>query len=176
MADGEAGPGVGAALGEAGGCPSIEWNGRTWKVGHPTQRAKVILEEMVTAAALDQVERLAAFLPPAKYAAKEKAFLDQLAAGNWTTWGEGWATAINGPKGRHLFALSLLRVHQPDATEADAFGLMTERATAFKAAMVRVVPDFFADLAATFPGPPAAKAAVREEMTAGFLAGLTPSA
>lgn len=172
MSEDQTPAGVAAMLGEAGGCPAVELDGRAWKIGHPVQKAKALLETYLAASAVEEVEALQGAVPPATY---QKMFKDTLAAvraKHFRTWGPGWAAAVEGPEGNYLFLLSLLLVHQPEATVADARALLVHRPLATLCALEQVAGDFFSLLAADLAEPPEEQRARAGAMAATFLAGL----
>ncbi len=161
-------------LGDAGACPEIEWNGKRWKIGHPTQGAKGCLEELVAAKAVAEVKAIKGVLPADDYAEMFKALLSRITTGYYRTFFPGWIEQTTGGGGAVLFLLSLLRERHPDATEADAVGLAGERGDEVQAALARVVPSFFEMLVASATHiPPDQKAAMRSAM-AGVVAAAFP--
>ena len=60
MSDGD----LNATLGESGAPPEINYGGKVWKVGYPTQAAKAELNKIVVATAAAAVEEHRATLPP----------------------------------------------------------------------------------------------------------------
>lgn len=156
-------------LGDAGACPEISWNDKTWKVGHPTQRAKACLEELAAAKAVGEVVALKGAVPPAAYAEMFCDLMRGVKTGAYKTFGPGWVEQTTGPGGAVLFLLALLRERHPDAAEADALGLAADRGDEVQAALARVVPDFFDLLLASATIPAAQKQVVREAL-AGALA------
>lgn len=135
--------GVGALLGDAGACPEIKWNGRAWKIGHPTQDAKTALEELVVSKAVAEVTALEGVLPPAAYAKLFDRLQDRIETGHYRTFGAGWVKQTTSPAGSVYFLLALLREKQPDATEGDAAGLAAAKGGEVQLALSRVVPGFF---------------------------------
>lgn len=162
--------GVQQMLGDAGACPEIQWNGKVWRIGHPTQRAKAALEELAAAKAVTEVTALRAALPPAVYAELFDGVLKDVASGAYRTFGPGWVRQTTGPAGPALFLLSLLRERHPEATEADAIGLAAAKGDELKAALARVVPGFFDLALESHPAPPEAKALIRGQIAAAMLA------
>jgi hypothetical protein len=140
-----------AALGDAVPPPEVQWNGKPWKIGHPTQGAKAELEKLVVEVAEGSLAELRGTLKPARFAALEKQLDDKILARQWQTWGSLWSEVINGPKSFPLFLLSLMRPHHPDATLADAEGLWLGANRACRNALVMVLPGFFELLAASLP-------------------------
>lgn len=168
-------PTVGQVLGAAGACPEVEYAGRVWRVGFPTQRAKARLEELFAAQALAEVKALEGVLDPADYAGELAAVRDAVRSKQYRTWAPGWVAAMNGPEAGTLFLLSLLRENHPDATAADARALAENRADEVNAAVDRVAAPFFETVAADFPGTPAAKAKALEVVRGLFSRSRTPT-
>ena len=143
MFDGAAeSPAVTTMLGASGACPEIRLNGKVWKVGHPTQRAKATLETLAVAQAVAEATALKDVLPAEQYAQLFKQITDNIGAKHYKTWGDGWREIVWGPQSTHLFFLSLLRENHPDATEEDAQALMDGAAEQVAAALVQVIPPF----------------------------------
>ncbi len=139
---------ISATLGEAAGCPTIEWNGRKWKIAHPVQKAKAFIEDTLAANAIAEVAKLERMLPAAVYEESFQRVLSVVADGYYHTWEPGWMKSCqNGLTGGLLFIRSLIWCHQEDVTESDVIGLMSEKMGEVKAALVRVMPGFFEYLA-----------------------------
>lgn len=135
-------------------CPEIEWNGRVWKVGHPTGRAKEILNSLVIAQASAPILALKESLPASAYAEILEDFRINLKS--YQPWGKGWLAEVQGADGGPLFLLSLLRLHQAGATMDDARGLIRDCGDEVTLALKQVMPDFFLVLV-TDPRIPEAK-------------------
>jgi hypothetical protein len=144
-------PGIGTMLGAAGACPEIDLKGNRWKIGHPTQRAKAVLEELAVAKAVAEIRRLKGILPPDAYAETFAELTSRIAAGDYRTWGGGWQRVVLAPGNSHLFLLSLLREHHPQASEDDARALALGEPEQVGAALARVVPGFFSLLLDPLP-------------------------
>ena len=136
-------PSVQNTLGAAGACPEIPLDGRVWRVGHPTQRAKAALEEFAASAAVNEVLSLKGVLPAAAYSELWAQTARDVQGRSFRTWGPGWQRVVFDPLNAHLFLWSLLRECHPDATEADAKRLMAAEPERVSLALARVVPDFF---------------------------------
>ncbi len=149
----DASPGLQNILGDAGACPEITHKGKAWKLGHPTQRAKAALEELVTSAAVREVTAMKSYLPAGDYRELLAELQGAISAGSYRTWGAGWQRVIGGTDGSVMFLLSLLRERQPEAALADAWALATDCADEIGLGMVRVVPGFFALLVEAYPVP-----------------------
>lgn len=163
------------ALGEAGACPEVGWNGKIWKIGHPTQRAKAILEELAADRSISEVVAMKAYLSPAAYAELFAESRRAIAKREYATWGEGWQAVMSSIDGGLLFLLSLLRVNHPEATEETVRGLMADKGDEVAAAMDRVMPPFFALLVESLPAPPAERAKHLAGMLADFQRRRTPT-
>lgn len=136
-------PGVQQILGNSGACPEIPLDGKVWRIGHPTQRAKAVLEELAAGRAVAEVRALKGVLPPDAYSEMFTELTKSIAAGDFKTWHPGWQRVTLGGGNSHLFLLSLLRECHPSATEADALRLAREAGEEVTAAMARVIPGFF---------------------------------
>lgn len=144
-------PGLQQMLGAAGACPEIHCDGKVWKVGHPTQRAKAELERLAVAAALDEVRSLKNVIPPDAYQEMFGEVTRQITAKEFRTWGPGWQRSVFGASSAHLFLTSLLRECHPNATPADALRLTQECPEEVTAALAQVVPGFLSVLLAGVP-------------------------
>lgn len=130
-------------LGAAGACPEIPVNGRVWRLGHPTQRAKAELEKLAVQQATDRVLELRPALDPPAYAAVFAGLMSQIQRGHFKTWGAGWQEVVFDPANAHLFLLSLLRECHPEATADDVAALAEAEPDRVQAALAQVVPGFF---------------------------------
>jgi hypothetical protein len=92
-----------AALGASVPPPEVQWNGTAWKIGHPTQGAKALLERLVLQTAEANLDAAKGVLSDKRYAAEEKRFGDALMGRTWATFGELWLATMNGPSAFPLF-------------------------------------------------------------------------
>jgi hypothetical protein len=166
--------GVQNLLGDAGACPEVELNGKAWKIGHPTQRAKAALEELAAAKAVSEVVALKGVVPPAAYAEMFADVMRGIKTGAYKTFSPGWVEQATGPAGGALFLLSLLRERHPEATEEDAVALAAAKPDEVQAALARVLPPFFEALLATAPIPAAQKGHVLKVLADAMADFLTP--
>lgn len=171
MAEPTTDAGIGPAIGDAGPCPKIVFNGKTWTIGHPTQVAKVELELLVIDVAQANIDAFKR-RDPAKHEAKSKLLDLQIEGGHHKTGGELWATVNNGPDGQPLFLASLLKENHPEITLADAKAMFRQEQRQVRRALALTVPSFFEILANDLPLTPEDRAAKRAELTAEFLAAM----
>lgn len=171
--DGDDNPSVTDMLGSAGACPEIKHNGKTWRVGHPTQRAKATLEVLAADVAIAEVEALEATMDPKRYAKAYKHVMTSVQSREYRTWGEGWQKVVWGPMSSHLFLFSLIRENHPDATEANVIELMQTEPTQVARALAQVVPPFVRLLLSERRDIPPKQ---REELLRGLTSGLTEAA
>lgn len=164
-----------AALGAAAGPVEVEHAGKTWRVGHPTQRAKAELEKLVVAVAEQSLADIKDALPAARYAAKEKRLDDMIFARQWQTWGELWREVVDGPLSFPLFLLSLMRPYHEAATVQDAESLWLGANRACRRALVMVLPGFFKLLADQLPADQEERRAAAEAAAADLMARLQQS-
>lgn len=164
--------GVGPVLGDAGPTPEFHWNGKTWKIGHPIQRAKAELESLVCDYVFRHLEAMRGVWPEAKFAAKEAELELQVLGGHHRTWGSLWRSVTSGPDGNALFLLALLRVHAPATTLAEASVLWNASPRQLRIAYAAVIPGFFAHLVSLRPGTTEEKAATLATVVAGILESL----
>lgn len=160
-------------LGASGACPEIRLNGKTWRVGHPTQKAKAELETIIVSQAFAEVKALRDVLPPDDYRDLYADTASKVRAKAFRTWGDEWERYALGATHAHLFLLSLLRENHPDATEADALALLASCGEEVQLALGQVVADFFVMLLAEHPRlKPEERATVAAKARAGMLAAL----
>lgn len=165
---------IGDILGTAGAPPEIECNGRVWRIGFPTQRAKTRLNELLIGITEDELESMEGVVSPKRFKKLEDSFNADLKSGKYKTWGDGWANALGSQRGGIAFFLSLLRENHPDATEADALLLLRECGEKCQRAMLRVAPPFFSALADDHPAVMGAKESERESAKAKLLGTMMP--
>lgn len=162
--------GAGPALGGAGSpCPSITFMGTTWKVGWPTQDAKLWYEFLVAEHAEDELKALQRFLPPREFAAKWARLENDVRAGQHRVGGALWEATMRAPDGMPLFLLSLLKEHHPGADLAAARVLYYSAAPDVRMALAKVVPPFAAVLVADAPVPQDEKATRARDLAAALL-------
>lgn len=135
-------PGIGDLLGDAGALPEIEYGGRVWKIGKPTQRAGDCLVQLTIRAAMREIQALKGVVDDADYRAMFDDFTVSVQTGAYKTWGDRWSAMAAGMDGTVRFLLSLLRERHPDATESDAMSLMVNCGDEVKAAFAQVLPPF----------------------------------
>lgn len=171
MSDETRADGAGAALGGKGSpCPTVQFWGRTWKIGWPTQEAKQCHEILVAQHAEAELESRRALYTPAKMAVKERALELQLNAGDHRVYGSLWSATVDGPDGMPLFLLSLLREHHPNATIEEARALWSSGSLSVRLAMAQVMPPFAVLLVSLSPRIQEADRPVKAmELTAAFL-------
>lgn len=135
--------GVGPALGGKGSpCPTIAFCGKTWKVGWPTQDAKLWHEQLVAKHAEDELKASARVMDAAEFAAKWKSLENDIRAGHHRVFGPLWNATVDGPHGMPLFLLSLLKEHHADAQFADAEVLWGSCNRDVRMALAQVMPPF----------------------------------
>ncbi len=154
-------PSVQTMLGAAGACPEIIHAGKTWKIGHPTQRAKATLETLVIQKATEETLSLKKMLSTEAYEEIFESYRRAVSAGEYKTGAEGWAKFIFKGKNANLFLLALLRENHPTAAEKDAVDLAVAEPEQVQLALAQVVPGFFDLLLADLPLPPDQRAKVQ---------------
>lgn len=135
-------PSIQGMLGAAGANPVIRWQGKSYKVGHPTQAAKARLEELAADAAMSRVEAMEGRVKPKTFKAMLDRATDRVLEGDYKTWATGWQEVV-WSDGGVLFLLSLLHEHHPDLTAPDAARMMEQCGNQYKAALGKVLPGFF---------------------------------
>lgn len=163
--------GVGPALGGAGSpCPEIKVPGKTWKVGWPTQSAKIHHELLVAAHAEEELEARRGIYSREKFARKERELEEGLLAGEHHVGGAYWNRLVDGPDWNVVLLASLLKEHHPEATVADARALWAGEPRKVRVALAYVIPPFATALVNAAPVPQEEKAAKALAMAALFRA------
>lgn len=141
---------VQVALGAFGECPSFEWRGKTYTLGHPTQIVKAVYENAIADAevSLYQTQLERKWITPAKFDEKLDSLTARIDAPRCEhhTGGPLWMEYTLGEKcatGNVLFLLSLFRLHHPDLTTVDVRAMLTEIPALVRFHMRKVVPSFF---------------------------------
>jgi hypothetical protein len=171
--------GVGPAIGDAGPCPTVTYLGKTYQLGHPTQRAKAALELLVIEVAQKNIDDAKPVIGAKKHEAKCAALDDDVIAGAYRTGGTLWSKLNNGPYGQALFLTSLLRERHPDLSFDVGLAIWRNEPRQVQRGLAVVIPDFFALLAADLPMLPADRETWLVERIAEFstaLEALTPAA
>lgn len=160
-------------LGDAGASPTVSYKGKTWTIGHPTQKAKADLEILVVERAKQNLEDARPALTEEEYAAERKDLSAHIKARTWKTFGELWNALCSGPCGNPLFLLTLMRPHHQDATYQDAETLWLNANADCCDAMAVVVPGFLDQLASEIPAEDAARRQMAAERKAEFIKAVT---
>lgn len=135
-------------------CPEIECNGTTWKVGHPTGRAKELLNSIIIAEDGAALLKQRGVLPAEMYDSMEERFQQAIADGEYrAVFGAKWQAAMR-KRGPLLFLFSLIKLNHPKATVADVERICRDCAPQVKVALLQVIPDFFPVLAEDERIPP----------------------
>lgn len=170
------GDGIGPALGGKGApCPTVTFCKVTWKIGWPTEEARLWLELLIAQYAEDGLKERKRTKSAVDYAKSEADLERDLAAGYHRTFGQLWNKTVDGPDGMPLCLLSLLKEHQPDATLKDAKVLWGSAARQVRIALAQVVPNFAAVLVEDNPLiHQDEREAKKAELTALFLERIAP--
>jgi hypothetical protein len=146
------GDGIGPALGGEGSpCPVVEFGGQTWKVGWPTERARLRQEFLVAEYAENELKKQREFLDPRAFAAKWAALESDVRAGHHRVGGALWDSVFSGPAGMPVVLLALLREHHPEATLDTAWLLYYSGTDSVRMALAKVLPPFATLLVQTAP-------------------------
>jgi hypothetical protein len=159
-------PGIGDLLGDAGALPEIEYAGKVWKVGKPTQRAADCLVQLTIRAAMKEITSLKGIVEPADYKEMFDDFTVSVQRGAYKTWGDRWSAMASGMDGTVRFLLSLLRERHHDATEADAMALMVNCGDEVRVAFAQVLPPFLFLMLDSHPAVLAASAELKAKVKA----------
>lgn len=134
-------------MGAARVCPEIEWNGKQWKIGFPTESCRKEIERLIVAQASGEIMALKGIVPDAEFEAHMAGFRESLIAGEYKApLGRCFKKAFDNDM--VLVFLAMVRQKHPEATKTDAIGIMRDCKEAAKLAIVQVMPDFFAVLLA----------------------------
>lgn len=164
-------PSITQILGANGACPVLVHEGKTWSVGHPTQRSKSELELLVVAYAKENVERLKT-IDDALYAQESTQLSRLVRSGAYKTWGALWQEAWDGPDRIPLMLTSMVRVKHAEFTFSLGREIWLSQTENVVDALAIVLPDFFLTLLAEMPGTPATRAAQHAAMVAESLTAL----
>lgn len=140
--DGSQVAGLSDVLGDAGSLPEIEYAGKVWKVGKPTQRAADTLVALTIRAAMREIQALKGIIDPADYQQMFDDFTVAVQKGAYKTWGERWYAMASTAEGTMRFLLSLIRERHPDASEKDALALAVNCGEEVRVAFAQVLPPF----------------------------------
>lgn len=162
---------INATLGNSGSIPTIEHEGKTWRISHPVNECKAHFVTIITANAVQNCKDLKGVLSPDVYAELWNDLVKKIAGGHFRTLNAGWIEVMQGFDADVFFLLSLLRKFHPEATEADARTLYSERREEVAAVFAQVVPGFFDSLAKDWPPKiePAARPAILDSLKNRFL-------
>lgn len=134
---------VGDALGDAGPCPVVKWNGREFKVGWPTPRTLARVELQIARTAQDELKELETVLEPADFAAQKAAVIQALAVRHHRAGGPLWNATFSTGAGLHLMLWGCVAEHHPDFTPSDASRMVADVRTECEFALLLVAPEFF---------------------------------
>lgn len=135
-------PSVQQVLGAAGAPATVRYKGKAYKLGHPTQAAKARLEELAADTAVARVEAMEGRVKPATFDKMVTHVTGRIERGEFNTWKPGWQEVV-WDDGAALFALSLFREFHEDMSPEFARELVTGAGWQYRAALARVLPDFF---------------------------------
>lgn len=159
-----------AALGAEVPPPVVQWNGKAWSIGHPTQNAKALLERLVLQSVEANLEASRGVLSDRRFA-QEDAKVSAIVQGRtWATFGAAWLAAMNGPMSFPLFLTSLAQQHHPEFTPELAQRMWLEKNRECRSALVQVLPDFFPILLADLPADDETRKEAGVEFAAGIMA------
>lgn len=121
----------------------VEHDGKVYKLGPATQKAKGILEELLAGIAIRNVTSLRNVLAPNEYQPAYDAIVKAVGSGEYRTGKPGWLSVLNGESGAVAFTLSLFRVNHPNMTADECKDLAEAMPDEVNAAVARVAPGFF---------------------------------
>jgi len=121
----------------------VEHDGKVYKLGPATQKAKGILEELLAGIAIRNVTSLRNVLSPAEYQPAYDAIVKSVGSGEYRTGKPGWVSVLNSEAGAVAFTLSLFRVNHPNMTADECSALAESKPDEVNAAVARVAPGFF---------------------------------
>ena len=124
--------------------PTIECDGKTWRLSFNTQDAKGRLEDLIRAHVVRDALKSKRALGGAEGDEAYRTATQPLEDGEYDTFGERWKALLSKPAGSLLFLLSLLQKNHPDATIEDARKLYIREQEQTESALFAISPDFFA--------------------------------
>lgn len=138
----------GNPLGDSGPSPTVEFNGVTYVLGHPTQNAKLRYCESLLDAEKGSIEaqRARGWITDSKYDAKLDALGAQSDRREHLTGGPLWLEYSAGAKfqeGLYRFVWSLFREDHPHVTVDTVREMFAQSPALVRLAIRRVIPDFF---------------------------------
>lgn len=159
----------GLALGDAGACPVVEWEGARYTLGHPTQKAKTLYQNEIVEAERRGLDAQLArkWVTPAKYDEKLDDLGRAVERGDHLPGGPLWAKYAVGaetPAGVVTFLWSLFAQHHPALTVADVRRMAEGSPGLVRLAVRRVVPGFFEWVGEALNLPPDARAALTRQV------------
>lgn len=158
-----------AALGAEVPPPVVQWNGKAWQIGHPTQGAKALLERLVLQSIEANLEASRGVLSEKRFAAEDAKVSAIVQARAWATFGAAWLAALNGPMSFPLFLCSLVQQHHPEFTPEAAQAMWLAQNRECRTALVQVLPDFFPILLADLPADDDTRKTAGAEFAAGMM-------
>lgn len=162
---------VGDALGAAGACPAIDFNGKAYRLGHPTQQAKARFEQAVVDAELSNFRTQLArgFVTQAEYDEKIDRLGGQCDRREHAVGGPLWLKYTVGREvmaGWQLHVWSLFAENHGDITPADVRAMMADDPAALRLLVRRTVPPFFEWVGGALKLPPEKVAALLAQVMA----------
>lgn len=137
-------PAVLDVLADAGPPLTVQYEGRTYRLGFPTQAAKARYENLVLKAETDMVLRQKAFLPPDDYQMRCDKLSEQINGRAFATGEPLWMKYSLSPTGWLLWVQSLFGEHHPEITAEDVVKLLSAKGEEVRFLLGAVVPSFFA--------------------------------
>jgi hypothetical protein len=146
---------VSDVIGDAGPCPTVNWNGKAYRVGRPTPAVLAAVEFEVARVATAEVKALAEALDPQEYAALRESHHRGLLARSHRVGGPQWNATFAGPNGQLLILWALVAANHPEFTTADALSMARDSPDEAEAALLLAAPDFFRLVGGRSGTPPA---------------------
>lgn len=154
------------ALGNAGELPSIEWNGKTYRVAHATPKAVQRAEEQVAKQATEAVLKLKGVLSPEAFAESWASVAAAVQTGQHGFGKSLYQAAMSGVDGLLLPFLACVRERHPELTMADAKAMYGDHPDEIDLILSRVGVGFFTHGVAGMAATPAQKAAAVADLLA----------
>lgn len=163
---------VTVSLGASGVCPPVEFGGKTYRLGHPTQVAKADYELGIIEAEKRSIAQQLkhGIISPAEAAAERSKLGSALDRGDQKAGKPLWlAYTFGHPEtgdtsrvmtGLMIYVHGLFRQNHPDLTFADVGAIWDGAGEDLKLAMKQVVPSFFTWAADAMSLPPDARAQI----------------
>lgn len=167
------------ALGNAGTLPVVDWKGTKYQLAFPDQKAKSALEELVAQQAVNECRAMKGVLDAAAYSELWNDTVTAIQTRQHRTLGPLWqkTVLVGGVASASKIMLALFQVKHPTLTEADVKAMIRDEPEQTTAALLRVIPSFFALVGREAGASPEVIADLTAQLTSALspLAGRSPA-